>query len=227
MSRSQLLLPLRNRAAFAEASFDQAASDRSGMFVPGDIDAPLGEEVELELRFQEERVTFFLVATVLWKRPSSTRRAVPPGTGLGFLPSDAHALSRVLAFVDGAPVSQKERDARRLPIVVDVKIDGTPGTHKTEDLSSGGCFVLMPHILPLRSRVKVKVRSEHALFGWLSVDGTVAWQRIDGDQTGVGVRFDIDSDRQRAKLDRLLQRLKERVRRLHVTQPPSSSVRRI
>jgi Tfp pilus assembly protein PilZ len=223
MSRPQLLLPLRNRAAFAEASFDQAPSDRSGMFVPGDIDAPLGQEVELELRFQEERVTFFLTAVVLWKRPSSSRRALPTGTGLGFLPSDAHALSRVLAFVDGAHVSQKERDGRRLPIVVDVKIDAADGLHKTEDLSLGGCFVLLPRALPLRSRVKVKVRSEQALFGWLSIDGTVAWHRIDGDQTGVGIRFDIDSDRQRNKLDRLLHALKGRVQRLHITQPPSSS----
>ena len=43
--RAQLLLPLRNRAAFLDAHFDKG--DAGGLFVPGELDVELGDDVDV------------------------------------------------------------------------------------------------------------------------------------------------------------------------------------
>lgn len=224
-SRPFLLLPVRNRAAFRQQSFDQ---EDGGLFVPGDADVALGEEVELEIHFLAEEVRFRIRALVRWKR-SSARRSAPPGLGLTFLASEQAARTQLLSFVDGDDVQHRERDARRLPIHVEAKVDvaGRDVVCQTDDISSGGCFLLTDERPAIGSRVLLKLKGTGALFPWISLVGVVCWHRVDGDRGGFGVRFVIDSPREQRRIDKLVAVVRERVAReirlRAPTLPPSSA----
>jgi Tfp pilus assembly protein PilZ len=60
--RAQLLLPIRNRAAFLDAYFSK--NETGGLFVPGELDVELGDDVDVELHFTEEQVRFHIRARV-------------------------------------------------------------------------------------------------------------------------------------------------------------------
>lgn len=220
------MLPLRNRAAFRQQSFDQDAD--GGLFIPGDADVDLGEIVELEIHFLEEEVRFRIRAMVRWKRASG-RRMAPPGIGLTFLPSEQAARDQLLAFADGKEVRHLERDARRLPIVAEARLGfgGDTRTCQTDDISSGGCFLVLSNPPPIDSVIKLQLKGPQALFSWLSLDGVVCWVRNGGEQAGVGVRFIVDGERQQRRIDKLLTVLRERVARevrLAPTRPTSSTL---
>lgn len=221
------MLPLRNRAAFRQQSFDQDAE--GGLFIGGDADVALGETVELEIHFLEEEVRFRIRALVRWKRTTG-RRAAPPGIGLTFLASEQSARDQLLAFVDGKVVRHLERDTRRLPIVVEarLRVGGSTRVCQTDDLSSGGCFLVVDDAPAIDTIVSVGLKGPELLFPWLTLDAVVCWARSGGVgvQRGVGVRFLIENDRQRRRIDKLVSVLRERVTRevrLAPTKPPSSS----
>jgi Tfp pilus assembly protein PilZ len=213
---AQLMLPVLNRAAFLEKMFDSTSNDRGGIFVAGDLDVKLGEEVELELHFMEEAVRFRLRAQVLWKRPTSGRHGLEGGTGLGFATASKKTKERLLAFVDGMDIYHRPRDNRRYPVHVDVRLDTGGGVINaiTEDLSEGGCFVLMAEPPPLGTRVAIKFRAENSLFGWLTIQGVVSWQRFEAMRTGAGFEFRFDSDSKRKKMEKLLMVMRERALRV-------------
>ena len=218
------MLPLRNRAAFREQSFDQDAE--GGLFIPGVADVELGELVELEIHFLEEEVRFRIRALVRWKRASG-RRAAPPGIGLTFLPTEHAARGQLLAFVDGKDVRQIERDARRLPLVVEARIEFAGITHvcETDDISSSGCFLIIDNAPVIDTVIRVRLKGPGLLFSWLSADAVVCWARNGGPHAGVGVRFLLENDRQKRRIDKLLSVLRERVSRdvrMAPSKPPSS-----
>jgi len=223
--RSQLILPLRNRAQFLEQCFDQ--DDSGGLFVPGDLDVTLGDEVDLEIAFVEEQVRFHIRAVVRWKRASAGRRALP-GVGLGFLPSEATTKGQLLRFARGEDVEHVEREGRRYALHLEVKldVDGAPSrVVSTDDMSEGGCFLLVDPPLAIGTSVEVTLRAPGALFSWLTLKGRVAWRRSQGhaQRGGVGVEFRFDDERQRRRMEKLLVLLRERLGRELRVQPPKVS----
>jgi len=216
--RPQLILPLRGGAQFAAQSFDQ--DDTGGLFVPGDLDVALGDEVDLEIAFVKEQVRFHIRAVVRWKRPSSGRYA-EQGVGLGFLPSEATTKGQLLRFARGGDVEHVEREGRRYALHLEVKltVEGAlPRVVHTDDMSEGGCFLLVDPPLPIGTAVVVTLRAPGALFSWLTLKGRVAWRRTQGHETngpgnGVGVEFRFEDERQRRRMSKLLLHLRERLGR--------------
>jgi Tfp pilus assembly protein PilZ len=201
--------------------------------VPGDLDVGLGDEVDLELSFLEEQVRFHIRALVLWKRPQSGRRAVPPGLGLGFLPSEQGTKKQLLAFVNGEAVDHTERESRRFSVAVEVRFEAKErkGTRETltDDLSAGGCFLRMDPPLPIGTMLTLKLKAPGALFGWVTVMAVVCWQRVEQgspDRTGVGVEFLFSSQRVRDKVGKVVAVHKERlVQDLQIKAPRSNPPR--
>lgn len=234
-ARAQLLLPVRNRAAFLDAYFSKAPPPSTppvtthedapgstegevtagGMFVPGELDVALGEECDVELVFQEEHVRFHIRAVVKWKRTQAGRRALPPGVGLEFFASEARTQEQILRFAKGKEsVSHVDR-ARRWTLQVDVRIAERGRTVEgvTDDISEGGCFVLTDVPLEPGTRVDVKLRAPGSLFGWLTVPGVVTWRRVQPERTGVGVELRFDNERQRRAMQKIVNVVKARALR--------------
>lgn len=223
--RPQLLLPLQNRVAFLEQFF--ARGEQGGLFVPGELDVELGEEVDVELQFVDEGVRFHIRALVKWKRTPPGRRSLPPGVGIEFLASDRRTQDQILNFAEGREsVSHVERGSRRYALQVDVRIKNGAGelTGTTDDISEGGCFVLTDVNLDVGTRLEVKLRSAGSLFGWLTVAAAVAWRREQSGRDGMGLQFQFGSERARRKVQKIVALLKERnVRELQIRTPRVSS----
>jgi uncharacterized protein (TIGR02266 family) len=230
-ARAQLLLPLRNRTQFLDQYFQKGDAE-GGLFVPGELDVTLGDVVDVELSFAEEHVRFHIRAQVKWKRTGPARRSLPPGVGIEFLASEQRTQQRILAFAEGKEsVSHRARDRRwHLQVDVTLRAGTSTFTGVTDDLSEGGCFVLTDRPMVVGDRVTMRLRAPGTLFGWITLAGIVAWRRVDdvGNSTGVGVELVFESDRQRAKVKKIVDHLKERmVRELKVktprSQPPTES----
>ncbi len=218
-----MFLPLRNRAVFRAQSFE---NNQGGLFVPGDLDVALGEEVVLEISFLEEQVRFRIRAAVKWKRASAGRRALP-GVGLSFLPSEQATKDQLDAFVDGDHVDHVERDSRRYSLHLEIKVDGAgmgQSIRRTDDLSLGGCFLLWDDPPPIGTTLKLKLTAPKAFFSWITLPATVCWHRSGDERSGCGVQFVFQSDRDRRRTDKLLAVLKERLVREVRVQAPRSLV---
>lgn len=221
--RPQLFLPLRNRAVFKEQCFE---NNQGGLFVPGDIDVELGEEVVLEISFLEEQVRFRIRAGVRWKRQAENRRGLP-GVGLAFLPSEQQTRDQLEAFVNGESVAHVERDTRRYALHLEIKVEGNnipTSIHSTDDLSVGGTFLLWDEPPPIGSQLKLRLKAPGAFFSWITLSATVCWHRSGGERSGCGLQFAFDSPRELRRTQKLIALLKERwVRELRVlpsTLPP-------
>lgn len=223
-SRAQLLLPLKDRAAFLEQSFDKGAA--GGLFVPGEVEVSLGDEVDVEIHFIEDQVRFRIRGVVKWKRENAGRRAIPPGIGIEFLPSEGHTRDHLVAFAEGREsVSHVER-GRRYALQVDVKLSrgGVEEMGVTDDISEGGCFVLTENLLPVGTVLAVKLRAPGSLFGWMTLSAIVAWTRTDPARAGLGLAFTFEDDRKRAKVGKIVALMKERMlRELQIRTPRLSS----
>ena len=223
--RAQLMLPLRNRAAFLEAYFSRAGGE-GGLFVPGELDIALGDDVDVELNFTEEQVRFHIRARVVWKRTQAGRRSIPPGVGIEFLATEERTQAQILRFAEGKEsVSHVERD-RRFALQVDVKLthQGRELTGITDDISEGGCFVLTDINFAVGTMVAVRLRAPGQVFGWLTLPADVAWIRNQKGRDGMGLTFRFESDRQRAKVRRIIDVLKARmVREVRVKVPRTAS----
>lgn len=228
-TRAQLLLPLRNRAAFLDLYFSRATpsslpevcagsapdgvGDLGGLFIPGALDVDVGDAVDVELQFTEEHVRFHIRARVKWKRAESGRRALPPGVGIAFLASEARTQAQILRFAEGKESVHHVARDRRWSLGVEVRlVDAQQGETNgvTDDISEGGCFVLTGAPLAVGARVELKLKAPGTLFGWLTLPGYVAWRRQEPGRDGVGVEFEFDSARKREKVKRIVHLLKER-----------------
>lgn len=228
--RAHLLLPLRNRVAFLEHYFSRGpgssppesaesaagadpTEDVGGLFIPGDVDVSVGEDVVVELHFHEEHVRFHLRARVMWKRAESGRRALPSGVGIAFHPSEVRTQQQIVRFAEGKEgVHHVARD-RRWALGVDVRmVDALTGETSgfTDDISEGGCFVRTEAPLQVGARVELKLKAPGTLLGWLTLPGYVAWRRQESGRDGVGIEFEFDSERKREKVKKIVHVLKER-----------------
>lgn len=222
--RPQLLLPLQDRAAFLEQFF--AKGEQGGLFVPGELEVALGEEVDVELHFVAENVRFHIRALVKWKRGAG-RRLLPAGIGIEFLESDRRTQDQLVRFAEGREsVSHVERGSRRYALHVDVRIKNGAGelSGVTDDISEGGCFILTDINLEVGTALEIKVRAVGSLFGWLTVPAQVAWRREQSGRDGMGLQFTFGSDRTRRKVRKIVALLKERnVRELQILTPRAPS----
>lgn len=216
-SLPQLLLPLRSRAAYREQSFE---NEEGGIFVAGDVDVDLGEQVMLEIFFVEEQVRFRIRAEVKWRRATPSRR-MQMGVGLTFLPSETQTRQQIEKFIAGDDVDHVERTARRYSLHLEIKVDGH-GSKSTDDISEGGCFLLWAVELPaIGTRLKVKLQAPGAFFSWITLPATVCWHRTGGDRDGCGVEFLFDNPSDRRRTQKLLGVLRERLGRNVRVQAPS------
>jgi Tfp pilus assembly protein PilZ len=223
VGRPTLLLPLRNRAAFLEQYFTKGAL--GGMFVPGDISVDIGEEVDVEISFVEEGVRFHTRAQVRWKREAGARRSLVPGVGIEFLPSEVKTQRSLLNFAQGKSVHHVDRAWRRFGLRLGVKTKSERGRRllSTDDLSEGGCFLLMEEPLPVGAELEVQLKRPGAWFG-VTQRATVAWRRAEQDRRGVGVAFQFHSAREQERIERIVETLKHRaVRELRVQAPRVST----
>jgi len=227
--RAQLMLPMRNRQTFLEQHFDKG--EAGGLFIPGDLDLELGDDVDVELHFVEEQVRFHIRATVKWKRSLTGRRSIPPGVGIEFLAIDKATEQQILRFAEGnESVSHRDRD-RRYALAVEVRVetdssgpdrvtlDGT-----TDDISEGGCFVITDANIDVGTKVDLKLKVPGPLFGRLHMPAHVAWRREQASaHTGIGIAFDFTSDRKRSQMKKAIALLKEKMmRELQIKTPRTS-----
>ena len=191
--------------------------------MPGDLDADIGEEVDLEITFEEEHVHFHVRGQVRWRRQGGGRRALLPGVGIEFMPFEQATQEQMLAFAHGtcSPPHQ-DREARRYGMHVEVRTisDGVVAKHTTDDLGEGGCFVLMETPLDVGAELELKLKAPGALFGWITIAGIVVRKRQDPGMTGVGVEFVFESERKRERVKKIVHVLRERmIRELRVKMP--------
>ena len=223
VGRPTLLLPLRNRAAFLEHYF--AKGTLGGLFVPGEIDVDIGEEVDVEVAFVEEQVRFHTRAQVRWKREAGARRSLVPGVGIEFLPSETKTQRVLLSFAQGKSVHHVDRAWRRFGLRVGVKARTEAGQRllSTDDLSEGGCFLLMDDPPHVGAPIEVQLKKPGALFG-VTARATVAWRRDETDRRGAGLAFSFGSARERERVTRVVTALKGKiVRELNVKAPRPGS----
>lgn len=199
------------------------------MFVPGEVDVMLGEEVDVELFFHEEQVRFHIRAQVKWQRTQMGRRSLPPGVGIEFLPSEQRTQEQILRFAEGKEgVSHVDR-SRRWSLHVDVRMRDEARdlviAGVTYDISEGGCFVVTNELIAPGTPVVVKLKSPGTLFGWLTLDGVVTWRRVQPARTGVGVELKFANESQRIKMKKIIDVVKMRMLqgvRIKVPRLPSS-----
>jgi len=212
-SRPQLLLPLQDWQAFLEQSTEKG--EAGGLFVPGEVEVELGEEVDVEVHFVPDQVRFHIRGVVKWKRENAGRRSIPPGIGIEFLPSERHTREHLLEFARGSEAPKHVERERRFHLQVDavLKHGEQKLTGLTDDISEGGCFVNTDVRLPIGTPVEVKVRAPGTLFGWLTISATVAWTRTDPQRSGVGLAFIFETERKREKVKKIVALMKERAAR--------------
>jgi hypothetical protein len=94
-----------------------------------------------------------------------------------------------------------------------VEIDGLVEVCKTDDISDGGCFLLVREHPAIGTRLHLKLKGNGAIFSWVSCEAVVCWHRRGGDREGFGVRFVLDNERERRRIEKLVGVVRERVAR--------------
>jgi uncharacterized protein (TIGR02266 family) len=169
----------------------------SGLFVPGGEPPSIGERVTVEVVFQGgPRV--LLRGVVSWRRTAGDARA-RPGTGVGIDPSEQAKVSYLIGYVRGGLIDVRER--RRLPVRLRVAYTNATGwrVNFTRDLNEEGAFVRTAEMLDLGATTLLRISPPGGDFKPVEVQATVTRQHEQGNDRGVGVRFEFRDDRERAR----------------------------
>lgn len=179
-----------------------------GIALDGPSPGMLGTPVELTLVVERPGREFMVLGKLAWARHQSARQ--PPSFGVDFVPEDDARRVRVLAFARGELESQATRVEPRQQVELQVKLvhQGQVRREFLADLSPGGAFVRTWNPLPLGAEVELLVRPPLAL-STLQLEATVAWARLTGAHTGMGLEFKRD-EAARERLRKLLTRLARR-----------------
>lgn len=166
-----------------------------------------GVEVDIEVAFQEPKLTFSTRGIVRWKRtaPAASLKA---GVGVEFLEEEVPTRDLMLRFARGEPVPELRVRERRFPasIPVSMQMAGARLEGKTFNMSFSGAFLLVPRppeeyaVVPLTLLPQDARRS-------LTLDAEVRWQRVNG-VAGMGVRFLFDTDERRDAVKRLVEEIR-------------------
>ena len=169
----------------------------SGLFVPG-VDAPnVGDRVTVEVIFQGgPRV--LLHGVVLWRRTTGDARA-RPGAGVGIDGAEQSKIRYLLGYVRGGLIDVREK--RRLPVRLRVAYTGAKGrrVNFTRDLNEEGAFVRTAEMLDLGATTLLLISPPGGDYRPVEVQATVTRQHAQGQDRGVGVRFDFRDDQERTR----------------------------
>jgi type IV pilus assembly protein PilZ len=168
-----------------------------GMFVPGAEPPSVGERVTIEVIFQGgPRV--LLHGAVLWRRTAGDARA-RPGAGVGIDGAEQAKLRYLIGYVRGGLIDVRER--RRLPVRLRVAYTGSKGrrVNFTRDLNEEGAFVRTAEMLDLGATTALLISPPGGDYKPVEVQATVTRQHAQGNDRGVGVRFDFRDDQERAR----------------------------
>jgi Tfp pilus assembly protein PilZ len=216
--RSTLLIPLKNRAHFLELYFEK--SGLAGLFVKGEVDLQLGDEVDLEVQFLEEQRTFRVRGVVRWRRAIAGRASLPPGLGIEFVPADLRAQKHLVDFAMGREVPLVHREDRRFDAQIKVRVNaaGIKETSQTDDISEHGAFIVTDAPFDIGETFMLTLHPPRAIFP-VPLQARVKWRRFE-QKPGIGVEFVYESEKTRARIARLVSKLKmQMIRELRVRVP--------
>lgn len=219
--RPTLMVPIKNRAHFLEMYFEKGGL--GGLFVRGLTELDLGDEVDLDIQFLDDQVSFRVRGTVRWRRTTGGRKSLPPGLGIEFIAEEHSGEKLLLDYAMGREVSMVHRTDRRFgaQLKVNYRANGQKGSDVTDDISEGGAFLLTDEGFVVGEVVDLQIRPPGAIFS-IKVKARVAWRRDRG-RRGVGLEFMFDSGRKKAQIARLVGQLKtQMIRELKVRLPKSS-----
>lgn len=203
--KSTVLVPLRHRGSFLHHFIP--GDGHGGVAFPTMAHLPLGTQVDLELTFMQEQRSYRLKGTVKFFGPPAEEGG-PPTVGVAFMPSEKPTLDLVLAFADGKDVAFTERSDTRYPVALQIsyKADAAFITDMTDDVSFSGAFIVTERDIPLGTLLPLKLRVPGSLFP-VRLHGEVVRQRKEP-PAGVGVRFVLDNERTRRRMEMLVEKLK-------------------
>ena len=177
--------------------FHKYYDSASGMFVPGGDPPHVGERVTVEVVFQGgPRV--LLHGVVLWRRTTGDARA-RPGAGVGIDGAEQSKIRYLLGYVRGGLIDVRER--RRLPVRLRVAYTGQKGrrVNFTRDLNEEGAFVRCAEMLDLGASTMLLISPPGGDYRPVEVQATVTRQHAQGNDRGVGVRFDFRDEQEKAR----------------------------
>ena len=208
--RPTVVVELADRRAFLSCFYHQGSL--GGVFVPGHLSLEAGTGVLLELVFVTEQRTLRSRGVVRWKRTRSARN-LDAGVGIEFLPQERRTRDLILDFANGRNIQLVQPRARRLPVRLTVQYvtDSVMLSDLTDDISEGGLFILTDDLVAVGTDLTLKLKPPGRLFG-IQVKGKVAWRQNEG-RRGFGVRFHFEGERTKRRIEDLVERLRQRVRR--------------
>ena len=206
--RPMVLLPLIEERAFLDYYFNQG--DLGGVFVPGNLRLASADEVDLEIVFAKEQVTVHTRGVVRWKRLSS-KRDMPAGIGIEFLPDERRTRDRLLELAKGKTVNLAKRRTRRYPAMLQIEYATTSVfmTDVTDDLSREGAAILTDEIPSIGTvlRLRLKVPNEAQP---IELKGEVRWRQVEG-RKSFGVQFVFESPQAQERITELVERIKRQI----------------
>lgn len=200
--RPSVLLAVRTKASLLDHV--QKIGPLGGLWIPGYLHRKVGERVDLEIAFSDDKMLFHSRGVVRWKRLTSHRR-LPAGIGVEFLRSEERTRDLLLQFASGEEVGLTQRKTRRFPVKLDVEC-GPERPGVTEDLSRLGACILADHPVDVGSVIKLRLKPPGDGDA-IDVKAEVVWRR---DELAHGVQFCFDSEEAREALRELIATLKVR-----------------
>jgi uncharacterized protein (TIGR02266 family) len=194
-------------SAFLDAYFPNGAL--GGVLVETDADLPLGEPVDLEIRFEPgPKRPFHARARVAWRRLRG-KGNLRAGVGLEFLPTERDNRDALLSYARGGEMHVPDRGHERVPADIRVLVRTESGARieRSADISEGGVFVRTPDLQPVGGVVEMSIRPRFSLRG-IALAGRVIWHAR-GPQAGMGLQFLFTDEEQRRRVARLVGRLVE------------------
>jgi type IV pilus assembly protein PilZ len=168
-----------------------------GIFVPGTDTPSVGSTVTVEIIFQGgPRV--LLHGVVSWRRATGDART-RPGVGIAVDPGEKPKLAYVHGYVRGGLLDVREK--RRLPVRLRVAYASAKGrrVNFTRDLNEEGAFVRAVETLDVGARTLLLISPPGGGYKPIEVNAVVARTQADGNDRGMGVRFEFQSDDERAR----------------------------
>jgi Tfp pilus assembly protein PilZ len=199
----RLKLHLIERSDFTK--FQDPSAGGQGLFVPGVETPNVGTHVTVEVVFQAgPRV--LLNGVVCWRRATGDART-RPGVGVAIDRSEKSKMSYIIGYVRGGMIDVREK--RRLPVRLRVAYSGPKGRriNFTRDLNEEGAFVRASELLDVGAQTLLLISPPGGDYKPIEVKATVARHQPEGDDRGIGVRFDFANDDERDRVSAFVNKL--------------------
>lgn len=185
-----------------------------GLMIDGAPPVPVGTAVRLKVCFEDPPRAFDVRCRIAWARFAGSE-SLKPAFGLEFLPTEATARDRLIAFATGDSPVESLRAAERIEVSLRARIavDGVTVSEQATDVSPGGLFAATPRLPPppVGTPVNVTLRPPLSLRS-VALAGRIAWRREHGEGRGVGIEFQFRDLRERSRIDSLIRRVQKRRR---------------